>query len=137
MRSLPRNWRAANLRRASPGAVSPAAGTRAAAAYINPFISQMIPILWSPLVWQFGRSVDYWLGKDSSTSTTITVVWVEGAEDEPVSPGRYSRIKIMDSDLPRLPQAGDTVMKDGIEYEVVRVDGWATGTSQAILQEAD
>ena len=135
--NLPRNhWRAAT-RRARPGPVSRATGTSAAAPYINPFLSDMIPNLWGALIWQFGRVVDYWLRHDSSTSTTITIVWVEGAEDEPISPGRYSRIKLIDTDLPRPPQAGDTVIRDdGTEYQVVRVDAWAVGASQAILQEA-
>lgn len=118
--------------RQSPGVVA-AGGI--AAGYVNPFISTHVEILWKALIAEFGRTVSYWLGDDETTQTDIVIVWVEGAEDEDVSPGRYSRAKIRNADLPRQPQRGDIVIKDGVQYDVVRVDAFAYYYCQVVLQD--
>jgi hypothetical protein len=102
----------------------------------NPFIDVHVPLqLWPALIATFGREVDYWLDNDPTTAQPLVVIWVEGAADEQVSPGRYSHVKIRNSDLPRQPRKGDVVVKEGVEYDVVSVDAYATGCSNAILQD--
>lgn len=105
------------------------------AGYVNPFISSHVPILWNALIGEFGRTADYWLADDPAQSTTITLIWKEGAEDETMSPGRYSHVLVQNSDLPRDPKLGDTVVNGGIEYDIVRVSAFATNYSQIVLQD--
>jgi hypothetical protein len=105
------------------------------AGYVNPFISAHVPILWNALIGEFGRDVDYWIDNDSVQASTITVIWKEGAEDETMSPGRYSHMLVANSDLPREPKLGDAVVNDGIEYDIVRVSAFAYNYSQIVLQD--
>lgn len=104
-------------------------------AYINDFISVYVPTLWESEIAMFGRTVDYWLDNDPATSQSLVVIWIEGSEDEEMSPGRYSRAKIRNADLARQPLRGDVVVKDGIEYDVVRVDASAYQTCSIVLQD--
>jgi hypothetical protein len=105
------------------------------AGYVNPFISSHVPILWNALIGEFGRDIDYWPDDDSAQAVTITIIWKEGAEDETMSPGRYSHILVQNSDLPRDPKPGDTVVNAGIEYDIVRVSAFATDYSLIVLQD--
>jgi hypothetical protein len=61
-------------------------------------------------------------------------MWKEGAEDEDVSPGRYSHIQVLNRHLPAPPAVGDTVASNGSIYEVVRVDAYKYGASNVVLQ---
>jgi len=94
-------------------------------------------MLWDCLVAEFGLTVSYWLGNDPATETSLVIIWKEGAEDEDVSPGRYSRALVKNADLPRQPVKGDVVVKDGIQYEVVRVDAFPYWHCQVILQDRE
>ena len=105
------------------------------AGYVNPFISVYVPRAWRDQIAGFGRDVDYWIANDTGQAGTITVIWTEGQEDEPVSPGRYSHIKVQNADLPRNPKLGDAVVNDGVEYDVVRVGAFANNYSQIVLQD--
>lgn len=105
------------------------------ATFINPFLSSHVPILWTALVAEFGRDVDYWPDNDPAQAMTLTIIWKEGAEDETMSPGRYSHILIQNSDLPQDPKPGDAVVNAGIEYDIVRVSAFATDYSQIVLQD--
>jgi hypothetical protein len=104
-------------------------------AFINPFISSHVPILWNSLIAEFGRQVDYWPGNDPAQVVTITLIWKEGAEDETMSPGRYSHALVQNSDLLNDPKPGDTVVNAGIQYDIVRVSAFATDYSQIVLQD--
>jgi hypothetical protein len=131
--------RAGRSPRAASGGVTRQSHTgralREDAAYVNPFLSLHIPMLWDSLVRVFGRTVDYWLDDDSSTSQPLLLIWKEGAADEQVSPGRYSHALVRNFDLPRPPAKGDVVVKDGIEYDVVNVDAFAYDCCNVILQD--
>lgn len=105
------------------------------AAYVNPFISAYVPQLWRAQIAMFGRQVDYWPDNDPGQAITITIVWKEGAEDESVSPGRYSHATIQNADLPANPMPGDAVVSNGIEYDVVRVNALITNYSTIVLQD--
>ncbi len=105
------------------------------AAFINPFLSTHVPILWNALIAEFGRDVQYWPGNDPAQAVTVTLIWKEGAEDETVSPGRYSHALVANSDLPSNPKLGDAVVNDGIEYDVVRVSALITNYSSIVLQD--
>jgi hypothetical protein len=105
------------------------------AAFINPFISTHVPMLWNALVVEFGRQAEYWPDNDPAQSVTITLIWKEGAEDETMSPGRYSHALAQNSDLPGDPKLGDAVVNAGIEYDIVRVSAFATDYSQIVLQD--
>jgi hypothetical protein len=105
------------------------------AAFVNPFISTHVPILWNALVAEFGRQADYWPDNDPAQAVAITLIWKEGAEDETMSPGRYSHALIQNSDLPDDPKLGDAVVNAGIEYDVVRVSAFAYDYSQIVLQD--
>lgn len=105
------------------------------AAFINPFISTHVPILWNALIGEFGRDVNYWPDNDPAQSVTITLIWKEGAEDETMSPGRYSHVLVQNSDLARDPKLGDTVVNDGLEYDIVRVSAFAYDYSLIVLQD--
>jgi hypothetical protein len=113
----------------------PPAGTAQGGAFVNPFISGYVPALWDSLVMTFGRAVEYWLDNDPATSQPLVLIWKEGAADEEVSPGRYSHALIRNSDLPRPPEKGDAVVKDGIEYDVVTVNAYAYNCCTVILQD--
>ncbi len=63
------------------------------------------------------------------------MIWKEGAEDEEVSPGRYSNIWVQVSDFFDPPRKGDAVSKLGKTYDVVRIDATAYGYSRLVLQE--
>src|SRR5262249_25638341 len=102
----------------------------------NPFIDVHVPVeLWPRLLQVFGGEVDYWPGRDELQAVTIEVIWKEGAEDEDISPGRYSNIWIRNSDLAEGPKAGDAVSHNGQVFDVVRVQATSYGFSRAILQE--
>jgi len=105
------------------------------AGYINPFISTHVPMEWTALVAVFGREVEYWPGNDPAQAVTITLIWKEGAEDETMSPGRYSHALVQNSDLPFNPKLGDAVVNAGIEYDVVRVGALITNYSSIVLQD--
>lgn len=92
-------------------------------------------MLWNALVPEFGRPADYWPDNNPAQAVTITLIWKEGAEDETMSPGRYSHALIQNTDLPVDPKLGDAVVNAGIEYDVVRVSAFATDYSQIVLQD--
>jgi hypothetical protein len=107
------------------------------ASFINPFISNYLPkLFWPAELATFGRQVAYLPLGDPAQAVTITVLWKEGASDEEVSPGRYSHIDVQNADLPGLPQLGDSVQKDGKEFDVVRINALAVGFSTIVLQES-
>lgn len=105
------------------------------ATYINPFLSSHVPILWNALVAEYGRDVEYWPDNDPAQAVLLTLIWKEGAEDETVSPGRYSHALVQNVDLPANPKPGDAVVNDGIEYDVVRVNALITNYSNIVLQD--
>ena len=129
---------AANPRVSAVSGVSPNTGGRAAGepvGFVNPFISTHVPQLWRALIGEFPRQVDYWPDGDSAQAQTLTIVWKEGAEDEDVSPGRYSHALIFDDDLPRPPMLGDVVSADDVLFDVVRVDAYAYKCCTIVLQD--
>jgi hypothetical protein len=89
----------------------------------NPFIDQYVPLnLWPAEIAVFGQTVEYWPGGDMSQAVAITGLWKDGASDEDVSPGRYSRLYVRNADLLALPAEGDMVQAaDGSEFDVVKV----------------
>jgi hypothetical protein len=105
------------------------------AGYINPFISTHVPILWNALVREFGRDVDYWIDNDPAQAVTITLIWKDGAEDETMSPGRYSHVLVANSDLPRDPKLGDAIVNADVQYDIVRISAFAYNYSQIVLQD--
>jgi hypothetical protein len=107
------------------------------ATFINPFISDHVQnLLWPAEIAEFGRQVQYLPEGDALQAQTITIIWVEGAHDEEVSPGRYSHIKLRNADLAVPPGYGDTVQKDGKEYSVARIEALAVYFSIIVLQES-
>jgi hypothetical protein len=105
------------------------------ATFINPFLSSHVPILWNALIAEYGRDVEYWPGNDPAQAVTLTIVWKEGAEDEDVSPGRYSHVLVQNVDLPNDPKPGDAIVNAGIEYDVVRVNALITNYSSIVIQD--
>ncbi len=105
------------------------------AGYVNPFISAYVPQLWRAEIAVFGRPVDYWPDNDPTQAVSIILIWKEGAEDETTSPGRYSHALVQNVDLPANPKLGDAVVCNGVEYDVVRVNAFATDYSQIVLQD--
>jgi hypothetical protein len=118
----------------SPGGRA-AAGEMDFSGFMNPFISAHVPALWTALIGEYGLTLDYWPGGDETQSRTITVIWKEGREDEDVSPGRYSRALIQNVDLAGVPRKSDIVFKDGVEYDVSRVDAMPYNYSSILLQD--
>ena len=104
------------------------------AAYINPFYSHDVDLLWSALAPVFGRPVRYLPGGEG-LGDVVTVIWLEGAEDEEISPGRYSHAMVRNASLPFPPALGDTLEKDEAIYDVVRINAFAYYYSRLILQE--
>lgn len=134
----PSAGRAANPRgRSYSGVVANPTGIRAAGdpASSTVFEGDYAPALWDALVPVFGRQVDYWLDGDDAQTSTITVIWKEGAEDEDASPGRYSHALVKHGDLERPPRLGDVILWNGTEYDVVRVDAYRYGVSTVVLQD--
>ena len=102
---------------------------------MNPFILDHVPMLWDNLLPEFGLEVDYWPAGIQADAVTIPLIWIEGAEGEDSSPGRYSHVRIKNADVPSKPKRGDAVDKDGIIYDVVRVAAYAYDFATLILQE--
>ena len=102
---------------------------------INDFISLHVPMLWEAELAEFGREVNYWPTGDSAQSLPLDLIWIEGTEDEEVSPGRYSHAKVRNADLPNPPALGDAVEMDGAVFDVVRVNAYAYYFATIILQE--
>jgi hypothetical protein len=140
--------RAANPRVSAISGLSPIlAGIRAAGdpalaeslsdsggTFVSRFAGAHVPMLWSALMGEFERIVDYWIDGDDTQVFPISILWIEGVEGEELSPGRYSHAHIKHDDLPRPPALGDVVAAGGIEYAVVRVDALPYGVSRVVLQ---
>lgn len=129
--------RAGNPRPSAFSGLSPLAGTRAAGdldSGVDRFTSVHVPMLWEALMTEFRRDVEYRIGGNPDDAWVISVMWKEGAEDEDVSPGRYSHIQVLNEHLPAPPAVGDTVASGGAVYEVVRVDAYKYGASNVVLQ---
>jgi hypothetical protein len=105
------------------------------ATYINDFISIHTQILWEAQLDEFGRTVNYWPGGDIAQAIPLELIWIEGTEDEEISPGRYSHAHIRNADLPVGPALGDALEKDGGIFDVVRVNAYAYYFATIILQE--
>jgi hypothetical protein len=106
------------------------------ASFINPFISNYLPkLFWPAELATFGRQVQYLPQGDPAQAVPVTVLWKAGASDEDVAPGRYSHIDVQNADLPGAPALGDTVQKDGKEYDVVVINALEVGFSTIVLQE--
>ena len=90
---------------------------------INPFIDVHVPLnLWPTLLAEFGRDLNYWPGGDQSQSEPVSGIWKDGADDEDVSPGRYSRLYVSNADLTVAPAEDDMVeSEEGQQFDVVRV----------------
>jgi len=101
----------------------------------NPFNTVHAPTLWAVLLTEFGQEVNYWPDRDDTQALVVSVIWKEGAEDEEVSPGRYSNIWVQNSDFSALPHKGDAVESDGKVFDVVRIDATRYGYSRLVLQE--
>jgi hypothetical protein len=105
------------------------------ATFINPFISNHVPQLWTSLLAEFGRDLDYWPGGVQAQSVTVPIIWIEGTEAEEVSPGRYSHALIENSELPAPPALGDSLTKDGTVFDVVRINAFAYYFAELVLRE--
>jgi hypothetical protein len=84
----------------------------------------------------FGVTVQY-SPMESGGPIPLIGIWEEGAEQEEISPGRYSYLRVQDSDLaPDGPQEGDTLQAPAGNFYVTRVDASAVGYSRLTLKEA-
>jgi len=99
------------------------------------FTSTYVPQLWANLIAVFGRTVNYWPSGDAGQAASVTLVWLEGVEGEEISPGMYSHALVENSALPAPPAQGDSIEKDGIVYEVVKVDAYIYYFARLVLQE--
>jgi|SRR5215472_715957 len=98
------------------------------------FELDLVPQLWDDLLPVFGTSVDY-SPQAGGGPFTIDAIWKAGVEDEPTSPGIYSHIWILDSELTAMPLKGDSLVSSSLTYQVDRVDATAVGVSRLILKE--
>lgn len=100
------------------------------------FNDHVAQFLWPAELAEFGSEVSYWPGGDFSNAVPLPAVWVDGSDDEDVSPGRYSRIKVRNSDLPIDPAEGDMVASvEGQQYDVVTVKALPYDFSELTLHE--
>jgi hypothetical protein len=88
---------------------------------IDTFINHVTGSLWPTELAEFGSQVNYWPSGDFSNAVAVAGVWIDGADDEDVSPGRYSRLKVSNADLPADPAEGDMVESDDHQFDVVAV----------------
>jgi hypothetical protein len=100
----------------------------------NPLFDQHVDLLWSNLIPEFGRLVNYWPGGEPDAAAQVEVIWVEGVEGEEISPGRYSHILVRNDSLPADPQQGDSVEKDGSVFDIERIDAFAYRYSRCVLK---
>ena len=103
----------------------------------NPYSDYYVPeCLWPAQIGLFGTDVSYWPAGDRTNAFPLTGVWKDGTEDEQVSPGRYSRLYVLNSDLPMDPAEDDMVEADtGQQYDVVLVKAFPYGASELTLHE--
>jgi len=102
---------------------------------MNPFISEHVPMSWEYLLMEFGKDVEYWPTGDEAQAVAVRLIWIEGVEDEDSSPGRYSHVKVQNSDLPANPKKGDVISNNGVIYDAVRVNAYAYGFSSVVIRE--
>jgi hypothetical protein len=106
------------------------------AAIASLFASVYVPSLWQSEILMFGVTVQY-SSMGSSGAIPLIGIWEEGAEPEEISPGRYSYLRVQDSDLaPNGPQEGDALSAPAGTFNVIRVDTSAVGYSRLTLKEA-
>lgn len=103
--------------------------------FINPYISEHVPLNWTALTQEFGRAVNYWPQGEEAQAVEIIVIWSEGVEDEEHSPGRYSHALVDNADLASPPALGDAIEKEGSVFDIVRVNAFAYNFAKVILQE--
>jgi hypothetical protein len=96
------------------------------------FAALHAPMLWAALLPEFGRTVQYY--SDVDPPIAITVIWREGVEGEPISPGSYSNILVQVADLPRPPSTRDMVESEAGMFEVWTADASAYGYSRCVLK---
>ena len=102
----------------------------------NPLFGSHVDLLWSELIPEFGRVVSYLPDSDPVRAAPVELIWIEGVEDEAISPGRYSHVLVRNASLPAPPTQRDCIENEGIVYEVVRVNAFAYAYARLILQEA-
>lgn len=98
------------------------------------FAALHAPMLWDALLPEFGRTVQYY--SDVDPPITLTVIWREGVEDEPLSPGSYSNILVQVADLPRPPSKRDMVESEAGMFMVWTAGASAYGYSRCTLKAA-
>jgi hypothetical protein len=98
------------------------------------FIRTFAPQVWAATSRLYGETVEYWPGGDRNQMRQITVVWRDGTEDEAVSPGRYSHAMIQVADLARPPAQGDSILRNGIQYDVARVNAYTIQYTSVVVQ---
>ena len=103
----------------------------------NPLFMAHVDTMWTSLVQEFGVTVDYWPAGDLQRAVPVNLIWIEGAEDEEISPGRYSHALVQNASLPAgLPSQTDAIAReDGSVYDVVQVNAYAYGYARVVLQE--
>lgn len=105
-----------------------------ASTFLNPLFALHVDSLWESLLMEFGGEVNYWPGGDPAQAALVEVVWIEGAEDEERSPGRYSHALIRNADPPAPPAKRDVIEHQGSVYDVVQVNAFRYGYSRVILR---
>lgn len=101
----------------------------------NVFIDGHAPLLWASLLPEFGRTVSYWPDGDEGAAQDLQVIWIEGSEDEEVSPGRYSHVLVKNDEAPAPPKLGDALEADGRVFDINRINAFAYGFSRCVLKE--
>lgn len=104
------------------------------AAGLSNFATGYVPVLWKSLIAMYGTSVTYTPIQGGPIS--LTGMWKEGIEGEPISPGTYSVFDVQDSDIPNGPMGGDTIYESTRgTFTVSRIDALAYGYSHLTLRE--
>lgn len=94
------------------------------------FSANDVPLLlWPDLVEHFGVDYEYHTA-DGEVIPDLRGIYFEGAEDEPIAPGRYARLWVDLRDLPREPRSSDWVLigdSDTYDVEVVKATPYDIG----------
>jgi hypothetical protein len=98
------------------------------------FSHQLVPLLlWPNLIWLHGITCNYHFAEGDAVNGLKILFW-EGTEEEPVSPGRYARGFVDIRDLPQPPRAADWVELEWATYDVEQVSASVYNISKLILK---
>ena len=114
-----------------PGKSAPGSTTGVQPGPKQEFYTALVPALWRDLVGVFSHTIVYHYIDGGAVE--IQALVYEGVEGESKTLGRYTHVMVDNATLSRLPMAGDWVVIDGLNYDIVTVDALIVNLSRLVV----